>query len=84
MSMVDTVYVMSGGESSRRHLMAWPRLSAHPHGTPVSYSGILLRDGTLFCLYPGYDPKEVLKFIAVFILITSVLLFRNVPCISSI
>lgn len=43
-------------------------------GLPVSYCGILLRDGTLFVYIRGHDPKEVLKFIAVFILITSVLI----------
>ena len=52
MSMVDTVYVMSGGGFFRAAFNGVLRYQ-HPHGTPLFHMVGFFSAMALFCLYPG-------------------------------
>lgn len=74
MSMVDTVYVMSGGEFFRAAFNGVATLIGTSTWDSLFHIVGFFSAMALFFVYiRGHDPKEVLKFIAVFILITSVL-----------
>ncbi|EFG1983860.1 conjugal transfer mating pair stabilization protein TraG [Escherichia coli] len=74
MSMVDTVYVMSGGEFFQAAFNGVATLIGTSTWDSLFHIVGFFSAMALFFVYiRGHDPKEVLKFIAVFILITSVL-----------
>ncbi|WP_161522958.1 conjugal transfer mating-pair stabilization protein TraG [Escherichia albertii] len=74
MSMVDTVYVMSGGEFFQAAFNGVATLiGTSTWDTLFHIVGFFSAMALFFVYIRGHDPKEVLKFIAVFILITSVL-----------
>ncbi|HHV8619863.1 TPA: conjugal transfer mating-pair stabilization protein TraG [Escherichia coli] len=74
MSMVDTVYVMSGGEFFKAAFNGVATLIGTSTWDSLFHIVGFFSAMALFFVYiRGHDPKEVLKFIAVFILITSVL-----------
>ncbi|MED9381591.1 conjugal transfer mating-pair stabilization protein TraG [Escherichia marmotae] len=74
MSMVDTVYVMSGGEFFQVAFNGVATLiGTSTWDTLFHIVGFFSAMALFFVYIRGHDPKEVLKFIAVFILITSVL-----------
>ncbi|EER9981435.1 conjugal transfer mating pair stabilization protein TraG [Escherichia coli] len=74
MSMVDTVYVMSGGEFFKAVFNGVATLIGTSTWDSLFHIVGFFSAMALFFVYiRGHDPKEVLKFIAVFILITSVL-----------
>lgn len=74
MSMVDTVYVMNGGEFFQAAFNGVATLIGTSTWDSLFHIVGFFSAMALFFVYlRGHDPKEVLKFIAVFILITSVL-----------
>ncbi len=74
MSMVDTVYVMSGGEFFQAAFNGVATLiDTSTWDSLFHIVGFFSAMALFFVYIRGHDPKEVLKFIAVFILITSVL-----------
>lgn len=74
MSMVDTIYVMSGGEFFEAAFNGVATLiGSSTWDTLFHIVGFFSAMALFFVYIRGHDPKEVLKFIAVFILITSVL-----------
>ncbi|ENB8499845.1 conjugal transfer mating pair stabilization protein TraG [Escherichia albertii] len=74
MSMVDTIYVMSGGEFFQAAFNGVATLIGTSTWDSLFHIVGFFSAMALFFVYiRGHDPKEVLKFIAVFILITSVL-----------
>lgn len=75
MSMVDTIYVMSGGEFFEAAFNGVATLiGSSTWDTLFHIVGFFSAIALFFVYIRGHDPKEVLKFFAVFILITSVLL----------
>ncbi|TQO04766.1 UNVERIFIED_ORG: conjugal transfer mating pair stabilization protein TraG [Citrobacter freundii] len=75
MSMVDTIYVMSGGEFFEAAFNGVAALiGSSTWDTLFHIVGFFSAMALFFVYIRGHDPKEVLKFFAVFILITSVLL----------
>lgn len=75
MSMVDTIYVMSGGEFFQAAFNGVVTLIGTSTWDSLFHIVGFFSAMALFFVYiRGHDPKEVLKFIAVFILITSVLI----------
>ncbi|UCQ29576.1 conjugal transfer mating pair stabilization protein TraG (plasmid) [Edwardsiella tarda] len=75
MSMVDTVYVMSGGDFFRAAFNGVATLIGSSTWASLFHIVGFLSAMALFFVYISkHDPKEVLKFIAVFLLITSVLI----------
>ncbi|OSK88049.1 conjugal transfer mating-pair stabilization protein TraG [Escherichia coli] len=75
MSMVDTIYVMSGGEFFEAAFNGVVTLIGSSTWDSLFHIVGFFSAMALFFVYiRGHDPKEVLKFFAVFILITSVLL----------
>lgn len=74
MSMVDTIYVMSGGEFFEAAFNGVAALIGSSTWDSLFHIVGFFSAIALFFVYiRGHDPKEVLKFFAVFILITSVL-----------
>lgn len=74
MSMVDTIYVMSGGEFFEAAFNGVATLiGSSTWDTLFHIVGFFSAIALFFVYIRGHDPKEVLKFFAVFILITSVL-----------
>ena len=74
MSMVDTIYVMSGGEFFEAAFNGVATLiGTSTWGSLFHIVGFFSAMALFFVYIRGHDPKEVLKFIAVFIFISSVL-----------
>lgn len=75
MSMVDTIYVMSGGEFFEAAFNGVATLiGTSTWGSLFHIVGFFSAMALFFVYIRGHDPKEVLKFIAAFIFISSVLI----------